>query len=170
MAKSSETVDKVSNFLRELEEDHRHNEIYKSMIFPDTAKMKEKPEDAILQVEYECYKGTCDFTPVLAAIRRNTKLKTKWHVADSCESIIEDIAKHPEDYLPDMVDGFFINRMGYELLYIKRKGAVGDSQTGFIEHNVLRKDAADYYVQQKAKSFDTFIRKSSESREYCSIQ
>ena len=41
------------------------------MVFPGTVKMKEKPDDAILQVEYGCNKGKCDFDPVLNAIRQN---------------------------------------------------------------------------------------------------
>ena len=45
-------VEKVAKMLKEMEADHKHNEIFKSMVFPDTLEMREKRDKAIVQCQY----------------------------------------------------------------------------------------------------------------------
>jgi Trp operon repressor len=35
-------ADKVAKMLKEMDEEHKHSELFKSMVSPDTQKMKEK--------------------------------------------------------------------------------------------------------------------------------
>jgi hypothetical protein len=47
---------------------------------------------------------------------------------------VKDIKDHQGDFLPSVVDdGYFINRMGHELVHLKREGSDGKDVTGFIE-------------------------------------
>ena len=39
-------------------------------------------------------------------------------------TIVSDIEKRPEEYKPAIVDGFYINRDGNDLLLMKREGAL----------------------------------------------
>jgi hypothetical protein len=41
----------------------------------------------------------------------------KFHSREVCEAIVEDIKDHQDDFLPSQVDGFYINRMGHELVH-----------------------------------------------------
>jgi hypothetical protein len=163
-------TDKVTKMLKDLEqEDHKHSEIFKSMVFPDTAKMRETRENAIVKCNYTCQNEVCNFSDCLIEIRKNPRL-LKYHSKDVCEAIVLDIAKNQEDYLPSQVDGYSINRMGHELVHLKRSDCDGKGVTGFIEYNDLRKQSMDYYDQQKLRAINFVIDEPGKSKQkYCSI-
>jgi hypothetical protein len=160
-------TDKVSQFLKELDDDHRHKEIFKSMVFPDTLKMREKPEQAIVQTTYKCDAVRCDFSDSLITIQNDARL-LKWKSKDACLAVVTDIEKHQDDYLPHSVDGYFVNRMGHELIHLRRHGTNQQGVTGFIEYNDLRKDSMEFYNKQKIELFDTALRRT-EKHATCSI-
>ena len=149
---------KVSSFLQELDEEHRHNEIFKCMVFPDTQKMREKPSVAVVQATYTCDHDQCDFSSALLEIQQNERL-LKWRSKAVCYEIVSDIQKHQDDYLPHRLDGFFINRMGHELVHLKRSGTDSSTVTGFIEYNDIRKDSMDFYNNKKIEVFDSALRR-----------
>jgi len=154
-------MDKVHNFLKELDEDHRHQEIFKFMVFPDTDGMKDKREHAVLQTEYTCTSAGCDFSQCLQRISTNERLKLKWKTGGVCEDIIRDIDQHQDDYLPSQIDGFVINTMGKELVHVKRANSDGKSITGLIEYNDLRKDSMEYYNNKKLEVIDSALRQAA---------
>lgn len=97
-------VTTVHDFLASLSAQHRHAQISRSMVFPKTNSVKEKPENATLVIEYECINGLCDFTIALEEVSKNVILNDHWSTADVCiDIIIKDIAAYPDDYLPDKV-------------------------------------------------------------------
>ena len=77
-------------------------------------------------------KYSCDFSSCLFEVQKKPRL-IQFHAKDVCERIIEDIQSHQDDFLPSKVDGYFINKMGHELVHMKRKDSDGNSVTGFIE-------------------------------------
>jgi hypothetical protein len=186
-------TDKVSQFLKELDDDvgfahtssgrspddgrfattswlchdHRHTQIFKSMVFPDTLKMREKPEHAIVQTTYKCDEVCCDFSDSLITIQNDARL-LKWKSKDTCLAVVTDIEKHHDDYLPHSMDGYFVNRMGHELVHLRRHGTNQQGVTGFIEYNDLRKDSMEFYNKQKNELFDTALRRT-EKHASCSI-
>jgi hypothetical protein len=142
-------TDKVAKMLMEMESDHKHNEIFKSMVFPDTNKMREVREKAIVKTNYTCDAGGhCDFTLSLLEIQKNPRL-LKFRSKEVCAEIVTDIKEYQDDYLPAEVDGYYVNHMGHELVHLKRDGSDGKGVTGFIEYNNLRKQSMDYYDTQK---------------------
>jgi hypothetical protein len=153
-------ADKVSNMLREMEADHKHAEIFKSMVFPDTKKMRETRQNAIVKCEFQCENDQCDFSACLLEIQKNPRL-LKYHSSDVCQQIVQDIATHQDDFLPSQVDGYFINRMGHELVHLKRKDGDNKGVTGFIEYNDLRKHSMDWYDHQKLKAINYIISESA---------
>eukprot|EP01035_Chromulina_nebulosa_P023285 gene23285-30179_t len=136
--------DKIAKMLKEMEEDHKHAEIFKAMVYPDTEKMKEKRGNAIAKCEYSCKDEQCNFSSCMLEIQKNPRL-LKYHSKEVCIQVIDDIDKHQDDFLPSQVDGYFINRMGHELVHLKRADCDGKGVTGFIEFNDLRKQSMDYY-------------------------
>ena len=66
-----------------------------------------------------------------------------------------------DDYLPSQIDGFFINRMGKELVHVKRANSDGKSITWFIEYNDLRKDSMEYYNNKKLEVIDSALRQAA---------
>ena len=78
-------------------------------------------------------------------------MKLKWKTDGACKEIVKDIDEHQDDYLPHMVDGYYINRLGHELVHLKRKDSVGKDVTGYIEYNDLRKDSIEFYNGKKAE-------------------
>eukprot|EP01036_Dinobryon_divergens_P057061 gene57061-76193_t len=154
-------VDKVAKMLKEMEADHKHNEIFKSMAFPDTLKMRKKSDiKAIVQCQYQCTDSSCDFSRCLLAIQQSSKL-LKYHSREVCEEIVKDIKDYQDDFLPSVVDGYFISRMGHELVHIKRDGSDGKDVTGCIEYNDLRRQSMDFYNGQK---FNFLIDETSSSK------
>jgi hypothetical protein len=163
------SVDKVANMFKEMEADHRHSEIFKSMVFPDTSKMRETREKAIVQCEYSCTDTSCDFSRCLVDIQQSSRL-LKFHSREVCEAIVEDIKDHQDDFLPSQVDGFYINRMGHELVHLKRSGCDGKGVTGFIEYNDLRRQSMDFYDTQKIRAINFMVEEASKDRHKgCSI-
>ena len=160
MQLKTNSMDKVADYLKELEESHKHKEIFKSMVFPDTRKMRERPDSAVVQAMYTCEEDVCDFSSCLVEIHNNERL-LKWRSKSVCETIVQDIADHQDDYLPHRVDGFFVNRMGHELVHLKRRGTDGSSVTGFIEYNDLRKDSMEFYDKKKIEVIDAALRAAS---------
>eukprot|EP00697_Spironema_sp_BW2_P009218 gnl/Spiro4/24048_TR11919_c0_g1_i1.p1 gnl/Spiro4/24048_TR11919_c0_g1~~gnl/Spiro4/24048_TR11919_c0_g1_i1.p1 ORF type:complete len:222 (+),score=30.76 gnl/Spiro4/24048_TR11919_c0_g1_i1:40-705(+) len=156
----SEDKDDFVRQLRSLDEKVRHEEILKLFVYPTTKKMREKPEDAVLQTSYSCDgSGKCVFMQARQDVKNSQDLHC-WSARDVCTTIIEDIETHQNDHLPSQVDGFYINRMGRELVYLKREGATPSekSSTGFIEYNDLRRRAADIQiVEWKASLFDKIV-------------
>lgn len=63
-------TDKVAKMLLEMEASHKHNEIFKSMVFPDTSKMRESREKAIVKANYACDGVTCDFSQPFSPSKR----------------------------------------------------------------------------------------------------
>lgn len=163
-------MDKVAKMLNELEEDHKHVEIFKSMVFSDTVKMREKRENAVVKCHYSCEKEVCDLSACLVDIHKHPKL-LKYLSKDVCLAIIQDIENHQDDFLPSQVDGFFINRMGHDLVHLKRSDCDNNGVTGFIEYNDLRKHSMDYYDQQKLRDINYVIEEASKKKDYssCSI-
>ena len=47
-----------------------------------------------------------------------------WGLGNMVYTIVSDIEKRPEEYKPAIVDGFYINRDGNDLLLMKREGAL----------------------------------------------
>jgi hypothetical protein len=78
-----------------------------------------------------------------------------------CDQIVEDIKRFQDDYLPSEVDGYFINRMGHELVHLKRKNSDAKGITGFIEYNDLRRHSMDWYDYQKIKAVNFAIEEAS---------
>ena len=162
-------MDKVAAMLNDMEENHKHNELFKSMVVPDSSKMRETRQNAVVKCEYSCEKEHCDFTACLVEIRNNPRL-LKYHSSEVCQQIVQDISNHQEDFLPAEVDGYFINRMGHELVHLKRADCDGKSVTGFIEYNDLRKQSMDWYDQQKLKVIHSLISESTKVKQpTCSI-
>ena len=141
-------TDKVVGFLKDLDDNHRHKEIFKAMVFPDTEKMRERKDDALVQTKYTCAGNMCNFAECLVDINNSDKL-LKWRTRDMCVEIVEDIEIHQDDYLPAQLDGFYINRMGYELVHMKRSDSTGKGITGFVEYNDLRRKSMEYYDTKK---------------------
>lgn len=133
-------TDKVTKFLKGLNDKDRHDEIFKAMMFFDTT--KEQP-NALISCEYDCEDGKCDFLKCLLFSVENNEHLVKWKIKDVCEEIVQDIAKHQNDYLPCEVDGFYINKMGHKLIYLKRKKCNGNTVTGIIEYNTLLKNSME---------------------------
>jgi hypothetical protein len=102
----------------------------------------------LLQCTYECSVGKCNFSKCLLAIQKNPKL-LKWRTREVCEEIVKDIDSNQDDFLPAEVDGFYINRMGHELVHLKRKDCKSDQVSGFVEYNDLRKQSMAYYDVRK---------------------
>lgn len=146
-------ADKVAKMLLEMEASHKHNEVFKSMVFPDTMKMRETRDKAIVKANYTCDAVACDFSNALVAIEKDPRL-LKYKSKDVCTQIVNDIKENQEDYLPAEVDGYYINRMGHELVHLKRDGSDGKGVTGFIEYNDLRKQSMDYYDNQKLNAIN----------------
>ena len=149
-------VDKVATMFKQMEEDNKHAEIFKSMVFPDTSKTRETRESALVQCEYSCNDSTCDFSRCLMEIQTSTNL-LKFRSREVCEEIVRDVKDHQEDFLPSKVDGYFLNRMGHELVHLKRAGSEGRSVTGYIEYNDLRKQSMDFYDIQKIKAINHIV-------------
>jgi hypothetical protein len=141
-------TNKVAKMLMEMDSTHKHNEIFKSMVFPDTNKMRETREKAIVKTNYTCDLGRCDFTRSLIEIQKSPRL-LKFGSKEVCAEIVTDIKENQDDYLPSEVDGYYVNRMGQELVHLRRDGSDGKGVTGFIEYNDLRKQSMDYYDTQK---------------------
>jgi hypothetical protein len=78
-------------------------------------------------------------------------LALKFRSKEVCAEIVTDIKENQDDYLPAEVDGYYVNRMGHELVHLKRDGSDGKGVTGFIEYNNLRKQSMDYYDTQKTR-------------------
>lgn len=161
-------ADKIALMLKDMEEEHKHAEIFKSMVFPDTKKMKEKRTHAIVKCEYSCENEICDFSSCLVDIAKDPRL-LKYRSKDVCTALVENIAKHQEDYLPAQVDGFFINRMGHELVHLKRVDCDDKGVTGFVEFNDLRKQSMDYYDQQKLKAIKFVMDEATAKDKTCVI-
>jgi hypothetical protein len=128
--------------MKDLNKLHRHNEIYKCTIFPETSKMSEKPEQAVIKVEYECSDNNrCDFSKAIKAINENVILKVKWKTADTCVEIVKDIENHQEEYLPNKLDGFLFKGFDRELVYLQHRKDKEETTgiTGIIEVNSLQK-------------------------------
>lgn len=129
---------------KDLDPVHRHEQIFKVMTFPDTEKLTEKPNPAFVQVEYTCQNDICDFSEALTAIKQNTKL-LQFKARNGCESIVQVINDHQQEYLPATVDGYSINRVGFELVHLKRLDSDEKSVTGWIDYNHLRKASFENY-------------------------
>lgn len=155
-------TDKVAKMLLEMEDYHKHHEIFKSMVFPDTEKMRETREKAIVKAVYSCNSMSCDFSSALIAIEKDPRL-LKYKSKDVCKQIVNDIKENQEDYLPSEVDGYFINRMGHELVHLKRDGSDGKGVTGFIEYNDLRKQSMDFYDNQKLLAINHVLTTASKN-------
>jgi hypothetical protein len=84
-------MDTVSNMLLEMGKDQKHIEIFKSVVFPDTAKMRESRKSAIVKCEYTCYNEQCDFTNCLAEIEKEPRV-LKYDSSKFCDQIIRDIS------------------------------------------------------------------------------
>jgi hypothetical protein len=153
-------VDKVAKMFQEMEAEQKHTEIFKSMDFPDTVEMRETREKSIVQCEYQCTEVSCDFSRCLVDIQQNAKL-LKFHAREVCEEIVKDIKDHQDDFLPSQVDGYYINRMGHELVHMKRSGCDGKGVTGFIEYNDLRRHSMDFYDAQKIKAINYMVDEAS---------
>jgi mRNA deadenylase 3'-5' endonuclease subunit Ccr4 len=124
------SLDKVAKMFQEMETEHKHTEIFKSMVFPDSFKMRESRDKAIVQTEYRCNESSCDFSRCLVDLQQNPKL-LKFHSKEVCEEIVRDIKDHQEDFLPSAVDGYLINRMGHQLVHLKRSDFRWEKCNGF---------------------------------------
>lgn len=129
------------------------------MVFPDTLKMRVKPEDALVQTTYKCTASRCDFSACQLAVQSSEKL-LKFRTKEVCSEIIDDIDQHQDDFLPSALDGFYVNRMGYELVHMRREDATGKGITGFIEYNDLRRKSMEYYDTKKIVGLAEAINKS----------
>lgn len=165
-------LDKVAKMFQEMEADHKHSEIFKSMVFPDSAKMRECRDNAHVQCEYSCNESQCDFSNCLLQIQTDPKL-LKYRSKEVCEQIVLDIKDHQDDFLPAEVDGYFINRMGHELVHLKRKNSDGKGVTGFIEYNDLRRQSMDFYDGQKIKATNYLVdeasKQKSSAKDVCNV-
>ncbi len=106
------------------------------MVFPTTETMRENPKQALVQVEYECNnESICDFQKAIEQIKTHSTLNNVWHCRDNCVKIAENIAENQKTYLPAVIDGYLIKRMGYDLVYLARKRAANEKQnmTGVID-------------------------------------
>jgi hypothetical protein len=75
-----------------------------------------------------------------------------------CEEIVRDVKDHQEDFSPSKVDGYFFNRMGHELVHLKRAGSEGRNVTGFIECNDIRNQSSmKFYNIQKIKAINQIL-------------
>lgn len=127
-----------------LDEKLKHALIFAQMVFPTTKTMKEKPENAVLQTEYTCSSNQCNFQSAITDISNNDVLKTRWKSSNLCIQVVKDIESNQDDYLPFKIDGFYMNRMGHQLVYMKRVKSPEEKQsdtsmTGFIEISGLRR-------------------------------
>ena len=150
-------VDKVAKMLLEMEASQMHNEIFKTMGFSETMDVQKTRDKAIVKTNYTCDAVACDFSDALVAIEKHHPRLLKYKSKDTCTQIVNDIQEHPEDYLPTEVDGYYIHRMGQELVHLQRDGSDGKGITGLIEYNDLRKKSMDYEYcrqQQFKKSVD----------------
>lgn len=131
----------------EMDASRKHQEIFKSMAFPDTQRIRQKRENTIVQTTYTCNDTSCDFTSALLDLQKNPRfMKNK--MGDICTHIVNDIKEHQDEYLPGAVDGYFINRMGHQLLHLQRQDSKGTDVTGCIEYNDLRKQSMDFYEKK----------------------
>jgi hypothetical protein len=157
--------DRVSDYLKELEESRRHKKIFQRMVFPDT-KIRER--NAIVNLTYICHQNVCDFSPALIGIENDLRL-LKWRSKDICVDIVRDIESHQDDYLPHVVDGYSVNRMGHELVHLKREDSNDSSVTGVIEYNDLRKDSMDFYDEKKLEFVGIMLKQTNWARSSCTI-
>ena len=145
-----------------MEASHKHNEIFKSMVFPDTAKMRETREKALVKTTYTCDKNMCNFSEALLVIEKDPRL-LKYKSKDVCKQIVSDINDNQDDFLPAEVDGYYINRMGHEMVHLRREGSDGKGVTGFIEYNDLRKQSMDYYDVQKLQAINHVLHSAAKN-------
>jgi hypothetical protein len=134
-------MDKVTKMLSQMEEKQKHDEIFKLMVFPDTAEIN---KDALVQILYRCSNDKCDFTSALLEIKNNKKL-LKFNSADVCTEIVKDIKSYQDDFMPYAIDGYFINRMGCKLVHLKREDSDEKSVSGIIEYNNLLKKIMNFH-------------------------
>jgi hypothetical protein len=88
-----------------------------------------------LTTYYTCEAGDggtkCDFSTVNADINEDVELRA--HCAlNLARTIVTMVEKLPEEFIPHRVDGFQLNRGGFELLRIQRKVGSVPATTGRI--------------------------------------
>ena len=137
----------VSKMLNEMEENDKHNIIYKKMVFPDTKKINKK-SSSVINCNYSCKEEICDFNECFNEINKNSEL-LKYNSTEFCNQIVQDIKTNQSDYLPAYIDGYNINIMGKTLVNLKRNDSDGKSVTGIIEYIDFRKYSMDYKESQK---------------------
>lgn len=145
--------DKVSKMFNDMNENEKHNEIFNSFMFVDTENLKNKNEVPLVSCNYSCIGNKCYFNKCLLAIENNVDL-LKYSSKETCLQIVKDIDNNQDNYLPSSIDGYSINRMGKELVRIKRiddKNEKDSSITGLIEYNTLIKKEMDWNEHKKIK-------------------
>lgn len=166
-------AENVDAFLKDMTDDDRHTELYRSMIFPTTSSERQRDVyDSIVTAEYTCTNQTCDMRDAIDAVSKSARLKVGWKTESVCSMIAKDIAEHQDDYLPWAVDGYFINRSGRKLVYLKRQVDVkerGAGLSGVIEYTDLSKDAAAQFEAKKIQMFIHMAKQMPDSHGSCNI-
>lgn len=99
------------------------------------ALMKKAP---VLEVEYACQNGACDFSAAVEQIRNDTEVSIFECVEPALE-MIESIKSNQHEFLPQHNDGYQIVRNGVVVVRILRK-----KEEGKISHLDGRMGTIDY--------------------------
>jgi hypothetical protein len=107
---------------------------------------------------YECTKDWCDMAKVRRCIDKHQALSA-YGSPTVFKGIAEDIDTFPEDYLPNVMDGFHIYRSGLDVLRLQRTREDGKGnridcsggRTAFLDYNDVRAETLKWYEQAGVK-------------------
>lgn len=122
--------------------ERKHDILLAHMQYPRTKKL-DANDSPVETCTYSCEEGEpCDFAVCLETVRDSVELR-----AFGCQTnlleIVEDIAKHQDDYMARRLDGYQLYRCGIDLIRIRRTENGEEcklKRTGTIEYNDIRTD------------------------------
>lgn len=167
----------VESFFKTLDDEHRMKFVLSHMQYPKTAKLREN-DTPVLTTYYTCEadgrSNKCDFSKVKQDITEDTELRA-FGASSVAKMIVEEIEKHPEEFLPHRFDGFQVYRGGYDVVRVQRKQegvAVTSGRMGFIEYNDLRGEAMEATRRAQQEMLDQAAMKAANmaGKSICCIQ
>ena len=170
----------IESFFKTLDDDHRLNVLLSHMQYPKTSKLCEH-DKPVLITYYKCEADggihRCDFSKAKRDIMENVELRA-FGATSVAKTIVDEIDKHPEEFIPHRFDGFQVYRGGYDIVRIQRQQdtepatACTSGRMGFIEYNDLRAEAAAATLRARQEVWDQAAMKalSLAEKRFCSIQ
>lgn len=123
-----------------LGQEERTRSLLTHMVFPRTNSLeRDKP---LVTAHYIC-DGVqqCSFKAARETVTNNTELRAYGGVTTTALALIEAIENNQADFIPHALDGFVLNRCGYDLLRLQRTSSTLEGRTGHLEYNDIRAEA-----------------------------